>query len=94
MRDPLDGSDADYQALRGEPIASIDNFLRWERIKLREAAQETIRLLESSATPTREYLDYMFTSDVGMGELRRRMAKHRDRVTELEALKAAAALEV
>ena len=94
MRNPLGDSDADYDSLRGDPVPSIDNFLRWERIKLREASQEAIRLLESSAAPTREYLDYMFTTDVGMNEIRARIAKHRSRIAELEAIKAAAEMEV
>lgn len=94
MRNPQDDGDMDYDALRGEPIPSIDNFLRWERIKLREAAQDAIRLLESIAQPTREYLDYMFTTDVGMREIRSRIAKHRERIAELEAMKADAAREI
>ncbi len=94
MRDPDQEMEADYEALRGEQILTIANFLRWERIKLREASREAINLLESAATPTREYLDYMFTSDVGFREIRTRIAKHRDRIAELEAMRAAAALEV
>ncbi len=93
MRDTLDEADADYEAMRGDAVASIDNFLRWERIKLRDASQDAVRLLESTAVPTREYLDYMFTSDVGMNEIRARIRKHRERIAELEAIKANAALE-
>lgn len=93
MRDSGDDGEMDFDALRGDPVPSVDNFLRWERIKLREASQDAIRLLESTAQPTREYLDYMFTSDVGMREIRARIAKHRERIAELEAMKADAALE-
>lgn len=94
MRDPLLENEADYEAVRGDSALTIENFIRWERIKLREASREAVQLLESGATPTREYLDYMFTSDVGMREIRTRIAKHRDRITELEAMHSAAALEV
>ncbi|HYZ61359.1 MAG TPA: hypothetical protein VE650_02815 [Acetobacteraceae bacterium] len=83
-----------YEALRGDPVATIDNLLRWERIKLREAAQEAIRTLETGSLPTREYLDYMFNTDVGMRELRTRMAKLRERIAELEAMKADAAMDI
>lgn len=94
MRDPQGDGDMDFEAVRGEPVPSIDNFLRWERIKLREAAQDAVRLLESIAQPTREYLDYMFTTDVGMREIRSRIGKHRERIAELEAMKADSALEI
>ncbi len=85
---------AEFEALRGVPVASIDNLLRWERIRLREAAQEALRVVETNTVPTREYLDYMFSTDIGMKELRARMAKHRERIAELEAMKADAALQV
>lgn len=90
MSDTRDGGEAEYEALRGEPIPSIDNLIRWERIKLRDAARDAIQLLEGGALPTREYLDYMFNSDVGMRELRSRMNKHRERLRELEAMRAEA----
>ena len=83
-----------YEALRGDPVATIDNLLRWERIKLREAAQQAIKTLETGSLPTREYLDYMFNTDVGMKELRTRMAKLRERIAELEAMKADASMEI
>ena len=70
------------------------NFIRWERIKLREASREAMMLLESGAQPTREYLDYMFSTDVGMREIRSRIAKHRDRLGELEAILSAATSEI
>ena len=93
MRGPRQ-DDVNYEALRGDPVATIDNLLRWERIKLREAAQEAIRTLETGSLPTREYLDYMFNTDVGMRELRTRMAKLRERIAELEAMKADAAMDI
>jgi hypothetical protein len=94
MRNERDGDDLDYEALRGEPVASIDNLLRWDRIKLREAAQEAIRTLENGSLPTREYLDYMFSADIGMKELRARIAKLRARIAELEAMRADAELKI
>lgn len=94
MRNAGEGNDLDYESLRGEPVATVDNLLRWERIKLREAAQEAVRTLESGSLPTREYLDYMLSADVGMKELRSRMAKHRERIAELEAMKADANAKV
>jgi hypothetical protein len=95
MRDPRrEDGEVNYESLRGEPVATIDNLLRWERIKLREAAQQAIKTLESGSLPTREYLDYMFTTDVGMKELRARMAKLRERIAELEAMKADAAMDI
>ena len=94
MRSPRDADDAEYEALRGEPIPTIDNLLRWERIKLREAAREAIRTLETGSLPTREYLDYMFSTDIGMRELRARMARLRERIAELEAMRADAAMEI
>ena len=94
MRDPLAENEADYEAVRGEQALTVDNFIRWERIKLRDAAREAIQLLESGAQPTREYLDYMFNSDVGLREIRTRIAKHTDRIAELEAMRANAGLEV
>ncbi len=92
MRDSTDADDAEFGALRSDSVPSMANFLRWERIKLREASQEAVRLLESTAAPTREYLDYMFTSDVGMSEIRSRIAKHRGRIAELEAIQDAASM--
>ncbi|MBV8916357.1 MAG: hypothetical protein JOZ05_25380 [Acetobacteraceae bacterium] len=94
MSSPRRDGDINYEALRGDPVATIDNLLRWERIKLREAAQQAIRTLETGSLPTREYLDYMFGTDVGMRELRVRMAKLRERIAELEAMKADAAMEI
>ena len=94
MRDPLAENEADYEAVRGEQALTVDNFIRWERIKLREASREAIQLLESGAQPTREYLDYMFNSDVGMREIRTRIAKHTERIAELEAMRANAGLEL
>ena len=87
MDDSRDGDDTDYESLRGDAIPSVDNLIRWEKIKLRDAARDAIQLLEGGALPTREYLDYMFNSDVGMRELRARMAKHRERLRELEAMR-------
>ncbi len=94
MRGSIESDDTKFEALRGDTVPSMDNFMRWERIKLREASQEAIRLLESTAAPTREYLDYMFTTDVGMNEIRSRIAKHRARITELEAMRDAAKLVI
>ncbi len=87
MDDSRSDGETDYESLRGDPIPSIDNLIRWEQIKLRDAARDAIRLLEGGALPTREYLDYMFNSDVGMRELRSRITKHRERLRELEALR-------
>ena len=61
---------------------------RRARIAEQEAAREAVRALESGALPTREYLDYMWQTDVGMRELRSRMDKLRERIAELEAIKA------
>ncbi len=94
MRDPLAENEAEYEAVRGEQSLTLDNFIRWERVKLREASREAIQLLESGAQPTREYLDYMFNSDVGMREIRTRIGKHKERLAELEAMRVNAALEV
>lgn len=94
MRDPVGGNDADYEAVRGSSNLTVENFIRWERIKLRDASREAIQLLESGAQPTREYLDYMFTSDVGMREIRARITKHTERLAELEAMKLNAGLEL
>lgn len=94
MRAPREEDDANYQALRGEPVATIANLVRWERIKLREAAQSAVKMLETGSLPTREYLDYMWTTDVGMKELRARMAKLRERITELEMMKADAEMDI
>lgn len=94
MRDPMTENEADYETVRGSSTLTIENFIRWERVKLREASRDAIQLLESGAQPTREYLDYMFTSDVGMREIRTRITKHRDRIAELETMQANAALEL
>ena len=94
MRSPRDDDDGNFQHLRGEPVATIANLLRWERIKLREAAQSAVKILETGSVPTREYLDYMMTTDIGMKELRGRMAKLRERIAELEAIKADAEMEI
>ena len=94
MMESRGDEEIDYEVLRGEPIPSIDNLIRWEKIKLRGAARDAIRLLEAGATPTREYLDYMFNMDVGMKELRARIAKHRERLRELESMRADAALVI
>lgn len=79
--------DIDYESLRGEAVPSIDNLIRWEIIKLCEAARDAVQLLETGVQPTREYLDYMFDSDICMRELRARMAKHRERLEELESMR-------
>ena len=94
MRDPVAENEADFEAVRGEQSLTLDNFIRWERVKLREASRDAIQLLESGAQPTREYLDYMFTTDVGMREIRTRITKHSDRLAELEAIRANAGLEL
>ena len=94
MRESLSENEADFEAVRGEQALTIDNFIRWERVKLRQASREAIQLLESGAQPTREYLDYMFTSDVGMREIRSRITKHTERIAELEAMQANAQLEL
>ncbi|MDP9095224.1 MAG: hypothetical protein M3N26_01490 [Pseudomonadota bacterium] len=94
MRDPLTENEADYEIIRGDPALTVENFIRWERVKLREASRDAIQLLESGAQPTREYLDYMFTSDVGMREIRNRISKHQDRIAELEAMRTNAALDL
>ena len=94
MSDLRGGEEADYESLRGDAIPTIDNLIRWEKIKLRDAARDAIKLLEGGALPTREYLDYMFNSDVGMRELRGRLTKHRDRLTELEAIRADAEMYI
>jgi hypothetical protein len=94
MRSPRHEDDSNYETLRGEPVATMDNLLRWERIKLREAAQAAVKALEAGSLPTREYLDYMWSTDVGMKELRARMAKLRERIAELEAMKADAEMEI
>ena len=86
--------DEKYGELRRESAASMDDFLRWERIKLRDAAREAVTTLETNSLATREYLDYMWSTDVGMKELRARMTKLRVRIAELEAIKAAAALAI
>ena len=83
-----------YELLRRESAASMDDFLRWERIKLRDAAQEAVKTLETDSLATREYLDYMWSTDVGMKELRARMTKLRERIAELEAIKADAAMQI
>lgn len=94
MRDPVTENEADYEAVRGEQDLTLDNFIRWERVKLREASRDAIQLLESGAQPTREYLDYMFNSDVGMREIRTRIGKHKERIAELEAMRANALIEI
>ncbi|GAC1346605.1 MAG: hypothetical protein NVSMB18_29300 [Acetobacteraceae bacterium] len=94
MRGARGEDDVNYEDVRGDPVATIENLLRWERIKLREAAQAAITALETGSLPTREYLDYMWTTDVGMKELRLRMVKLRERIAELEAIKADAALDI
>ncbi len=94
MRGPRQEDDENFEALRGEPVATIDNLLRWERIKLREAAQLAVKTLENGSLPTREYLDYMWSTDVGMRELRTRMTKLRERITELEQIKADATMKI
>lgn len=94
MRTTRHGENEDFEGLRGNPEPSIDNLIRWERIKLREAAREAVTALENGAIPTREYLDYMWQSDVGMKELRTRMEKLRGRIAELEAMKADAEMDV
>ncbi len=94
MRNSLVENEADYEAVRGDSGLTMTNFIRWERIKLREASREAIQLLESGAQPTREYLDYMFMTDVGMREIRTRIAKHSERLAELEAMVRNAAMDV
>ncbi len=94
MDDSRGSDETDYESLRGDPIPSIDNLIRWEKIKLRDAARDAIQLLEGGALPTREYLDYMFNSDVGMRELRSRIAKHRERLRELEAMREDATMNI
>ena len=94
MRDPLGENEADYEAVRGGQALTIENFIRWERIKLRDASREAVQLLESDAQPTREYLDYMLGSHIGMREIRARIGKHQQRIAELEAMRANAALEI
>jgi hypothetical protein len=94
MRDPRTENEADYETVRGSSTLTVENFIRWERVKLREAARDAIQLLESGAQPTREYLDYMFTSDVGMREIRTRITKHTERIAELETMQRNAALEI
>lgn len=94
MRTTRHGENEEFDGVRGDPVPTIDNLIRWERIKLREAAREAVHTLENGALPTREYLDYMWQTDVGMKELRSRMDKLRARIAELEAIKADAEMQV
>lgn len=94
MRTTRHGENEDFEHIRGSPEPTIDNLIRWERIKLREAAREAVRMLETGALPTREYLDYMLQSDVGMKELRTRIDRLRGRIAELQAMKADAEMEI
>ena len=90
----LDEATSDYETVRAEPVQTIDTMLRWERIKLREAAQSAVRLLEAKLQPTREYLDYMWTTDADMKELRVRMTTLRERIADMETIKSDALLQI
>ena len=38
MRTTRHGENEEFDGVRGDPVPTIDNLIRWERIKLRDAA--------------------------------------------------------
>ena len=87
-------ADPEMATLRRPFEPTIAHMVRAERIKLRAAAREAVEILEGDATPTREYLDYMWNRHVGLKALRTQMTRLRERIAELETIKADAAMEI
>ena len=86
--------DHELASLRRPFEPTIGHMVRSERIKLRAAAREAVEIIEGEATPTREYLDYMWNRHVGLKSLRTQMTRLRERITELEEIQADAGMEI
>ena len=83
--------DERYAALRGPPDPTLANLIRWERIKLWDAAQRAMALIADRAPATPEAAEQLWTADTQFAELLMVMRKHRARVVELRQMEADAA---
>src|SRR5206468_3054466 len=79
--------------LRGGAEPTLENLIRWERIKLWDAAQEAMALIEDRA-PASEHEVEALWADVEFTVLRETMHKHRARVAELRTMQAETALVI
>ena len=93
MHSPREIDDARYAHLRGSSEPSLENLIRWERIKLWDAAQEAMGLIEDRAPATEDEAEALW-GDQEFATLRETMKKHRARIAELHTMQTEAALIV
>src|SRR3954451_10379461 len=82
--------DERYAALRGPADPTLANLIRWERIKLWDAAQDAMALIEDRAPASAEGSELLWTQDAEFAELLTIMRKHRGRIAELRQMAAEA----
>jgi hypothetical protein len=85
--------DRRYAHLRGRAEPTLGNLIRWERIKLWDAAQAAMALIEDRAPSTEDEAEALW-GDRDFAALRGTMKKHRARIAELERMQAEVALTV
>jgi len=86
--------DERYAALRGPPDPTLTNLIRWERIKLWDAAEAAMALIEDRAPATPEAAERLWMTDAEFAELLTIVRKHRARISELRQIEAEAAMEI
>ena len=82
-----------FAHLRGPADPTLANLIRWERIKLWEAAQDALALLNDFAPTTEQGVEALWT-DTEFKALRERMKAHRARVAELLRMQSEEALAI
>ena len=87
-------SDDRCAALRGPPDPTLANLLRWERIKLWDAAQDAMDLIDDRAPATPEAAEQLWTQDIEFAGLVKVMRKHRARIKELQQMEAEATMQI
>ena len=93
MHSPRQIDDDRYAHLRGPAEPTVENLIRWERIKLWDAAQKAVALVEDRAPATEYEIEALWT-DVEFSAVRETMKKHRARIAELKTMQAEADLSV
>lgn len=82
-----------YAALRGAPDPTMGNFIRWERIKLWDAVQDTLALIEERAPAIPDEAEALW-DDPEFSQMVQAMRDRRERLGELRRLQQEAEMEV
>jgi hypothetical protein len=93
MQSPREIDDRRYAHLRGPAEPTLGNLIGWERIKLWDAAQEAVAVIEDRAPSTEETAEALW-GESEFATLRETMKKHRARIAELQTMQTEAALIV